>query len=171
MNHNGFTLIEAIITLLILAILAVLATPIFQRLIQDLRVETTMWSLFEATQITRSYAIKANKRASMSANPTWQQGWQIFYDNNHNGEPDNDETILLSMSDIPEGITIEGNQPVADYISYLGSGESRWATGKRGGGFQAGTLTICPEADGEGYKLILARGGRVRKEKLEPEEC
>ncbi|MDO6748281.1 GspH/FimT family pseudopilin [Gilvimarinus sp. 1_MG-2023] len=171
MSHKGFTLIELLFTLLIITILAALTAPAFLRFIQGLRVQTTMWNLLEATQITRSYAIKANSRASMRANPTWQDGWVIFYDDNHNGQPDSTEKILQSHDKVSDGVNIEGNQPVAQYISYLGSGESRWATGRRGGGFQAGTLTICPDQEGEGYELVLARGGRVRKVELTPEEC
>ncbi|MDO3384885.1 GspH/FimT family pseudopilin [Gilvimarinus sp. SDUM040013] len=171
MKPKGFTLIEAISTLLVLAILCSLAAPPLQRLLQRLRVETTMWNLIEATQLTRSYAIKANRRASMRANASWEEGWQIFYDDNHNGVLDAGEVALYEAPELHESVRVEGNRPVADYISYLGTGESRWASGRKGGGFQAGTLTVCPKEDGPGYELVLARGGRLRKEKLKPEEC
>lgn len=171
MYHKGFSLIEALLTLFIAAIIVSLATPGLQQLIQNLRVETAMWSLLEATQTTRSYAIKANRRATMRANSSWQDGWKIFYDTNHNGELDHNEVVLVSHEAIPEDVRIEANAPVAQYISYLGTGESRWANGRYGGAFQAGTLTICPQKKGKGYQLILARGGRVRKKSLEPGEC
>lgn len=171
MRQHGFTLLELFFALFILAIITSTALPALQRLLQDLRVQTTMWALMEATQVTRSYAIKANKRASMRANPSWQEGWQIFYDDNHNGELDEGEQVLTTHQGLPDDIFIEGNTPVARYVSYLGSGESRWATGTNRGGFQAGTITICPTQEGKGYELILARGGRVRKEDLEAAEC
>lgn len=171
MKSKGFTLLELILTVFVLAILAAIAAPGLQLLLQNIRVQTSMWSLLEATQLTRSYAIKANRRASMRAEAGWSDGWIIFYDDNHNGELDSGETLLHQHNPLAEGIVIEGNMPVANYISYLGTGESRWATGHAKGGFQAGTITICPEDDGEGYELVLARGGRVRKEKLEPDEC
>ncbi|WP_020207882.1 GspH/FimT family pseudopilin [Gilvimarinus chinensis] len=171
MKPHGFTLIELMATLTITAVLLAIAVPAFERLIRDLRTESTAWAFFDATQAARSYAVKANRRVTMIANPTWNDGWQIFYDENHNGLLDDGEQLLLSHSELHESIQVNGNRPLQDYISYLGTGESRWASGKEEGAFQAGTITICPDDEGPGYALVLSRGGRFRRESLSQEEC
>lgn len=171
MKNQGFTLIELMAALTISAILLAIAVPAFDKLIRDLRIESAAWEFFDATQVTRSYAVKANRRVTMLANPTWGDGWQVFYDENHNGLMDDGEQLLLSHSELHESIQVNGNRPLQDYISYLGTGESRWASGKEEGAFQAGTITICPDDEGPGYALVLSRGGRFRKEALSQEEC
>lgn len=165
MRHSkGFTVIELMICLTIAVILVTIAAPSLNDLIRHNRLEVTTNQLLESVYTARSYAVKTNSRVTMSTNQSWNHGWRIHLDPNHNGERDSSETVLVRFEPLHESIEVLGNRPVADYISYLGNGESRWASGYKGGGFQAGTLTICPKGGGSGYELILARGGRLRKE-------
>ncbi|MDO3380792.1 GspH/FimT family pseudopilin [Gilvimarinus algae] len=168
---SGFTLLELLVTIAVAAILMAIALPAFDRLVRDMRTESAAWSIFNATQAARSYAVKSNMRVTMLANPTWRRGWQIFYDENHNGLYDEQERLIQTQGELHESIEVKGNRPVEDYISYLGTGESRWASGEREGAFQAGTLTVCPADEGPGFALVLSRGGRLRTEKLNNEEC
>ncbi|BFM21647.1 GspH/FimT family pseudopilin [Gilvimarinus japonicus] len=170
-SNLGFTYIESIITLTVMAILTALLAPSFTRLIQNHKVESTTLALLEAVQTTRSYAVKSNRRATLASNPSWEDGWVIFYDDDHDGEIDADETLLVDRPAVAEDVAIHGNRFVDDYISYLGSGASRWASGRKGGSFQAGTITVCPENEGEGYELVLSRGGRLRKHSITETEC
>ncbi|MET0355937.1 MAG: GspH/FimT family protein, partial [Cellvibrio sp.] len=87
-----------------------------------------------------------------------------------NGIRDGDEKTLQQHEKLA-GVQVTANKPVKSYISYIGSGESRNATGTSGGGFQAGTITICPTEKGTGYELILARGGRVRMNEIKTQDC
>lgn len=171
MKTKGITLIELMVTLAIAAVLLIIAAPAFERLIRDLRTESATWTVFNATQAARSYAVKSNSRVTMLANPTWNDGWQIFYDENHNGLYDGGEQLLDTQGELHESIEITGNRPLQDYVSYLGTGESRWASGDKNTAFQAGTITICPADEGPGYALILSRGGRFRKDTLNDAEC
>lgn len=165
MRHmQGFTLSELVTTLAVTAILAALVAPSFTELIRNNRLETITNQLIASTQTARSYAVKGNARVTMSTTEGWDNGWQIHYDPNHNGQLDDDEEVLVEFAPLHEGVEVTGNRPVADYISYLGSGESHWASGQAEGAFQAGTLEVCPAEEGEGYQLVLSRGGRLRKE-------
>jgi type IV fimbrial biogenesis protein FimT len=163
-HQQGFTLPELLTTIAIAAILMALAAPSFTQLVRNSRLEGVVSRFIDNTNTARSYAVKSNARVTMSSQHTWNNGWQIHYDPNHNGQLDPGEQILVSAAPIPDGLDIEGNRSVADYISYLGTGESHWASGEEGGAFQAGTITVCPHSNGGGFQLILSRGGRLRKE-------
>lgn len=167
-QSQGFTLIELIITLAVTAILAALAAPSFNDLIRSTRVDAATNQFLESVQTARSYAVKTNSRITMSTNQGWDDGWSIHRDPNHNGQRDAGETVLVDFEPSHKTIEISGNRYVNDYISYLGTGESHWATGAAEGSWQAGTISICPKQEGHGYQLILSRGGRLRKE---PYDC
>jgi type IV fimbrial biogenesis protein FimT len=57
------------------------------------------------------------------------------------------------------------------YVAFIGTGEGRQLGTGGIGGFLAGTIKICPKAEGDGYSLILSRGGRTRVGKLTNADC
>ena len=171
MPQRGLTLLELLITLVILSLLLSIGLPSFQRQIDQSRAHTATQSLMSALQATRHRAIARNGRATLRAQGGWENGWELFDDLNHNGVRDEGEPIILSHALDGRSVLIEGNQPVSSYVSYVGSGQSRHASGTPRGGFQAGTITICTSDGAEGYKLVLARMGRVRREPIGADSC
>ena len=170
MNARGFTLLELLITLIILALLMTIGIPSFASQIQNTKLKTTTLSLFEAVQLTRNKAVFANARAVVKNQDSWDEGWEIFMDTNDNGVRDQNETILQTHEKI-KGIRIISNAPIRNYVSFIGSGESRFIGKTNGGAFQAGTFKVCPTTKGSGYTLILARSGRLRMDKISAAEC
>lgn len=85
LNSKGFTLIELMVTLVVLAILASIAVPSFQNTIQSSRTLSISNNLTTAMQFARSEAIKRGVRVdicrrngNVCANSTaWQDGWLV----------------------------------------------------------------------------------------------
>jgi type IV fimbrial biogenesis protein FimT len=166
---RGFTLIELIVGLALVLILLTLAVPSFKDLIQSNRLMTAVDDLLSALQLARSEAIKRGIRitlcksadgASCAVNGGYDQGWVVFADSNNNAAIDSGELIIRRFQAVSTNgaMTINGNTPVAHYISYLPSGAPTLTTGA----FQAGTLTIC--AMPKAYRIIINRVGRIRTE-------
>ncbi len=170
MQRNGFTLIDLIITLSVISILLTIGLPSLSTQIQNTRVKTATNSLLEAIHLTRTQAVFANKRATIRKQDEWENGWEIFIDKDNDGVRDSDEDVVKQHEKM-EGIRNIDNRPIKNYVSYIGTGESRIAGGTSGGGFQAGTFTVCPTAKGKGFQLVLARGGRVRVAEINEEKC
>lgn len=172
MPQRGLTLFELLVTLVILSLLLGFALPGFERQIENHRTAALTEELLTAIHTTRTRAISRNRRATLATlGDGWHEGWELFDDANHNGERDAGETLVLRHRPEHPEVEASGNTPVRNYISYVGTGESRFATGTPRGGFQAGTLTICPEEKARGYRLVLARMGRLRQEEVAAATC
>jgi type IV fimbrial biogenesis protein FimT len=82
---RGFTLVELMITLAILAILLSIAAPSFRDLIQSNRTQTISTDLLNALQLARSEAIKrgeqvevCRRNGDVCANAVdWDNGWLV----------------------------------------------------------------------------------------------
>lgn len=170
MNARGLTLIELLITLSILGVLLAIGIPSFQQQLESSRTRTAADSLLQAIHLTRSKAISTNRRATLRKLGDWQSGWEIFYDRDFDGERDAGEEQITTGPALT-GVTVSANGPLTNYVSFIGSGESRYAGTMNSGGFQAGTFTICPETGGNGYQLVLSRSGRARVETLAAADC
>lgn len=96
MNHlkqRGFTLLELMITVAILAIILAIGVPSFLSTIAKSQITTQTNNMLAALNTTRMLAIKNNTGfsicassdgASCTANTAWNQGWIIFRDTNRN---------------------------------------------------------------------------------------
>ncbi len=167
MDQKGFTLLELIITLAVAAILLATALPGFEAFIRDNRLTTQANVFVSALSLARSEAVRRGSHVIVckSANGTqcsnnngFEQGWIVFADSNNNAVVDVNDEIIRVFAGMPAGMTFTGNATINNYISYTANGTSTLI----GGGFQAGTLTLCQETGSPGRRIILSAGGRVR---------
>lgn len=102
-QQTGFTLIELMVVVALVAILVAIATPSFVSLIQSNRVSAEVNSFAGDLQFARSEAIKQGIPVSVCASSdgknclgsnTWQSGWIVFSDLDGSGTVTAGDTVL-----------------------------------------------------------------------------
>lgn len=160
-SARGFTLIEALAALAIIALLSAMAPPALSNLIEGQRLKTADTNLSAALSYARVESIKRQLPVVVIASEgDWATGWRVFADLNDNGQLDGPEPVLLKATASPAGTVIRGNSPVRSYVRYTPTGSAKMLSGA----FQAGTLSICHQSGAQPVRyLIISATGRLRR--------
>ena len=172
-RSSGFSLVELLIVLAVVALLLTFAVPSLSGMLQSSRLTAASNALLASMHLARGEAIKRNSRVVLcksengltcSSTGGWEQGWIVFHDLNNNGDRDSGETLIERIPPLPSTVTLTGNSTVAKYVSFMATG----ATKLIGGGFQAGTLTVCnvPSSAGEARQVVINAVGRPRVQRV-----
>lgn len=186
-NDAGFTLMELVITMALAAILITIGVPSFNEAINNSRLTANTNAFVAALNLARSEAIKRSIRVTVckssnglccdTSGTGYEQGWIVFADPDGdalrspatcNGGPNAPEPVIRAFARLSDGLTLTGNGNVVNYVSFVPAGVSRLSV-PAGGGFQAGTLTLCKSHYATSAREVsLSSGGRVQVDKKEP---
>jgi prepilin-type N-terminal cleavage/methylation domain-containing protein len=167
--QRGFSLIELVVALVIFGALLAIAPASYHDWIASQQLANHARFLAETLDIARSEAIKHGYRVNVCKSVDRRQcttrgggesGWVMYVDENHDGDIDSDEQVLRREGAAPDGITVQANHPVANYVSYTSLGHARLI----GGALQMGTFVVCKSGQ-DALKVVLANSGRARIDK------
>jgi prepilin-type N-terminal cleavage/methylation domain-containing protein len=92
----GFTLIELMVVLVIVAILVVVGVPMITEFIADQRVRTVTSDIVADIAFARAKAVEQSRRVYMErTGATWANGWRIFVDLNDSNSYDANEEVKI----------------------------------------------------------------------------
>lgn len=114
-SAHGFSLIELMVAVALLAVLASLAAPSFANITRQLRVSTVtdelmasiQWSRVEAVRTGQQVVLRRMTDCALVLRDTadWRCGWRVFVDLNGNGALDGTE-IALQAVELPPGLNV-----------------------------------------------------------------
>lgn len=97
----GFTLIELMVTVAVVAILAAIAFPSFKSTLQSNQVSTATNDLIASFSLARSEAVRSNAGGGLCASSTgtgcgvdWNSGWMVWTDSNGDGLVSTSEPVV-----------------------------------------------------------------------------
>jgi type IV fimbrial biogenesis protein FimT len=140
---GGFTLIEIMVTVAVLAVLLVAAAPAMTDMVLNNRMAGLSNDLMSDLAIARSEALKRGQRVVLCKNAgndsscgtgLWANGWLLYIDTDADTTLDGGETILRVRQALPAGYTVT----------------------------PTGTFKICDQRTGNFGRLItISAGGRA----------
>jgi type IV fimbrial biogenesis protein FimT len=163
---RGFTLIELVVTLAVLAIVLAIAIPSFQDFLRRNRVAAETNNLTSALALARSEAVKLAQRVTVCgvadpsaetpacADDSWSSGWIVFVDTGDVGDATGDTILRVQQPNAADAPDITPDDNFSTYISYLPSGVSLGD-----GGAASGTFGLC--IDSESREVDVGPTGRI----------
>jgi type IV fimbrial biogenesis protein FimT len=124
----GFTLIELMVTVTVMAVVLTLGVPAFKDTIRNNVLTASINEFIATLNFARSEAVKRGVNVTVRKTSTsagWEGGWQVFTDVSANGLYDSATDQLLRVHEaLKTNYTLRGNNNFTNYISYQPSGES-----------------------------------------------
>lgn len=158
---SGFTLVELLITLVIIVVITSIAAPAMDQLIQNSRRHTSVSDLIALINLARNTAIMEQQTVTLCPLNDDKQcatGWAgtitVFRDPESDKILDDDSQIIR-ISQAPEGGYWTANTSSRPYFRFMPSGIANYAIGN---------LIWCPnnKDSTRAAQLVVNRGGRVR---------
>jgi type IV fimbrial biogenesis protein FimT len=158
----GFTLIELMIVLLIVAILGAMGGPVLDQSVKQNRLRAQADRILTTLNLVRSEAVKHNLPVSVcrssdgsTCSGSWEDGWIVF--TNSDGDDTVDvgvDTVVRVYAGLSTGYTLSGTID-ASTLTYFADGSYAGGTG---------TINLCsPDADtAQGWSVMLNTVGRPR---------
>ena len=156
-RDGGFTLIELMIAIALVAILLATAVPALEDFTNDARQTGAINDFVSAIHLARNTAITTNSRVTMCASSNgasceltaWENGWIVFGDLNANGGLDVGETVVTASAAV-DGLSIQsGEFPAVLMYRPNGRAMTNALTGN------SGEFAVCDFRGAEHAKVIL----------------
>lgn len=163
-RSQGYTLVELMTAILILAVLVAIAVPSFRSFAANSRVSAAAGDLVLALNYARSEALRratnvqvcaSTDEASCSGSDDWSTGWIVYADLNGNASPDGGE-VLQTWPALQAQVSLTADVGSATYDSL---GMARLP----GGASTATFLTAHPACKDQGARQsVLALSGSLQ---------
>lgn len=162
-RQSGFTIIELMITVAVVAILLTVGVPSMQTLVRNNQLTTQTNEFVSALQLARSEAAKRNvpvtvRASNATSGNQFGGGWTVFRDVDSNGALDAGQQPIKSMEALKGDNTIS-TSPESSEVRFL-------PTGMVAGGVGV-AFDICLGEGLPGRRVTLLVSGRISTSEIE----
>lgn len=171
-RERGFTLIELMVTIALVAVMLVLAAPSFVTFQRNAQLTSAANSLLAALSAARAEAMKRQLRTfvvpgnATTASTNWADGWTVYVDVNSDAAAgsllmtNGTDVVVARQDPLPSGVSITSSSFGLGgdaYVMFNGSGFPRYTDNS----FPT-DMSIELTNGTESRRVILGGNGRVR---------
>lgn len=163
---GGFSLVELVTVLAVMAVLLSIALPDLSQLVRSQQLKVAASDLFSAINLARAQAIARGARVELApAGPDgadWRRGWVVFVDNDGDRRPGSGDEVIAAYGPVAAGIAITSvfsSQQGAPYIAYNGAG--RGCTDTSSVAARWGTISLFREGQTRRIKINMLGRARI----------
>lgn len=153
---RGFTILELLVVLAVIAVVSAIVTPNFIRWRNNAKMRDAVDNLMGDLEMAKISAVKENNFVAVLFNP---KGYRVFVDKANFWVRDDDERLLRDRK-LPAGVTFDFGH------SNWGFTNNRTRFNSRGRANVAGTAVIV-NSGGQQRDVIVSTLGRIRFERID----
>ncbi len=175
-QRAGYTMVELLCALAIVAVLLGLALPEMSRMLASYRLRAAASDLYGAIDLTRSQAIARGSRVQLvPLDPrglNWSSGWVVFIDTDADRRPGPGEEVIASHGPLSPDIVTSFNftsNKTPYYIAYNGEGRSCSDTSSRAARW--GTISLHQGADIRRIRINMLGRARMCDPAIDRTSC
>lgn len=158
-RNSGFTLIELMIVVTLVAIIATVAVPSFQGLVESNRQKSTTNSVLGILNFARSEAVRRGEPVEVRAvGGSLQEGLEVVYT-----EDDGTENILRTTDPMPGSVIL--SLEIGDMPIFRGDGMKNRELAARS------IFSICPGNGDPGELVVVNAGGQTNRSSTQATAC
>jgi type II secretion system protein H len=154
-RNSGFTIIELMIVVALIAIIATIAVPSFQGLIESNRLKSTTNNVLGILNYARTEAVRRGEPVAVqAAGGGLNDGLEVVYT-----DDDDNVKVLRESGPMPGSVTVtlqSGDMPV-----FRGNGM------KDRGAHDQSILRVCPGNGNSGADIVVNAGGQTNRSSVE----
>ncbi|MFZ5655911.1 MAG: GspH/FimT family pseudopilin [Pseudomonadota bacterium] len=163
-NARGFTLLELMITVAVLAVALGVGGPSIDALLEHTRTTRTLHLATAAMSTARMEAVRRNRPVSVCPSAdgrscrtdlVWSSGWLVFVDAGRTGQPTSREDVLQAFDGVGGNLAFRAT-PGRPLVRFAPSG---WSAGSNA------TLRLCSSRGRELARVVVNNAGRARTER------